>query len=149
MALANQKGGVGKTASTVNLAYALAQRGKSVLAIDLDPQASLTIALGQDPRTLDQQHKIINYGLLDNVPLKDMILEGMPALIPASITLAKAEVSLVPRWNSVNVLKGKLRNYLKTMNKRVCDTKVRHKQTGEVPGSLPNPGIQGHHTYLL
>jgi chromosome partitioning protein len=109
MALANQKGGVGKTTSTVNLAYALAQRGKSVLAIDLDPQASLTIALGQDPRTLDQQRKTINYGLLNNVPLKDMILEGTPALIPASITLAKAEVSLVPRWNSVNVLKGKLR----------------------------------------
>ena len=41
------------------------------------------------------------------------------SLIPASITLAKAEVSLVPRWNSVNVLKGKLRNYLKTMNKRL------------------------------
>jgi chromosome partitioning protein len=109
MALANQKGGVGKTTSTINLAYALTQRGKSVLAVDLDPQASLTIAMGQDPRMLDEQRKTINYGLLDNVPLKDIILEGTPALIPASITLAKAEVSLVPRWNSVNVLKGKLR----------------------------------------
>ena len=46
IALANQKGGVGKTTTTANLTYALIQKGQRVLAIDLDPQASLTICFG-------------------------------------------------------------------------------------------------------
>jgi chromosome partitioning protein len=64
IALANQKGGVGKTTTTANLTYALIQKGQRVLAIDLDPQASLTICFGQDPVLLEEAHQTIYWGLI-------------------------------------------------------------------------------------
>lgn len=112
IAIANQKGGVGKTTSTFNLAYALTQRGKRVLVIDADPQASLTICYRQDPKTLEGQQKTLYFALMKEVPLADIVIpleEGL-SLIPASIHLASAEPELVALWDSASVLRTKLKS---------------------------------------
>jgi chromosome partitioning protein len=110
IAVANQKGGVGKTTSTVNLAYALLQRGKRVLVVDIDPQSSLTICYGQDPRTLEAQEKTLYHALLKDKDFSSLVIElpGGPALVPSSIRLASAEPELVSLWDSAGVLREKM-----------------------------------------
>lgn len=95
IAIANQKGGVAKTTSTFNLAYALVGRGKRVLAIDADPQASLTFLFGQDERSLQLAEKTLYYSLVKDVPFSSIIIPGNPALIPSSIILAKVDRELM------------------------------------------------------
>jgi len=91
IAIANRKGGVGKSTSTFNLAVALARRGKRVLAIDNDPQASLTILFGYDHNKLDEEEKTLYFSLVGERPLADLAIGENPKLIPASETLAAAE----------------------------------------------------------
>jgi len=94
LAVANQKGGVGKTTSVVNLAGALSELGHSVLVIDLDPQGNASTALGVDRRPRGSYEVIIGEcGLADAVvPCSD--LPGVEVL-PATIDLAGAEIELV------------------------------------------------------
>ncbi|MBV6415421.1 MAG: hypothetical protein OMOMHJEC_03311 [Xanthomonadales bacterium] len=111
VAVANQKGGVGKTTSTVNLARALIETGKRVLVVDCDPQSSLSIVTGVDPqalRRLEEQGKTLYYGLVKDVPLAELVIEGSPALIPASIRLANAETEIVSPFGVASILKEKL-----------------------------------------
>jgi chromosome partitioning protein len=108
IALANQKGGVAKTTSTINLGYALTERGKSVLMIDSDPQSSLTIYAGQDPRALEDKQATLYYGFMKDKRLEELIIQSKPSLIPSSIRLANAEPELVQEWDSASVLKTKL-----------------------------------------
>ena len=95
IAIANQKGGVGKTTTTVNLAHALAHRGKSVLVIDADPQASLTTYLGHDPEALEEEGRTLYFALIEGTPLASLVIDGNPALVPSSIRLANAEPELI------------------------------------------------------
>ncbi|MCW5849400.1 MAG: ParA family protein [Anaerolineae bacterium] len=96
-AFANQKGGVGKTTSAVNLADALAMRRQRTLLIDLDPQANATSSLGFDKQTVPAS---VYQVLLHDTPLRDVVQLTDRVhldLAPSSPTLASAEVELVPQ----------------------------------------------------
>jgi chromosome partitioning protein len=95
IAVANQKGGVGKTTTTVNLAHALISRGKTVLVIDADPQASLTTYLGHDPDQLEEDERTLYFAMIEGTPLSSLLVDGSPALVPSSIRLASAEPELI------------------------------------------------------
>jgi chromosome partitioning protein len=96
VALCNQKGGVGKTTSTINLGAALAELGRRVMLVDFDPQGALSVGLGVQPHQLDRTA----YNLLmeRSVSIEDVLLKtGVPGmdLLPSNIDLSAAEVQLV------------------------------------------------------
>jgi chromosome partitioning protein len=96
MAVANQKGGVGKTTTAINLGAALAELGYRVLLVDLDPQGNATTGLGINSRNLEAT---IYDVLLHDVPMEDAVeptsLRNL-FVVPATIDLAGAEIELVP-----------------------------------------------------
>src|SRR5215467_1902403 len=91
IALANQKGGVAKTTSTLNLAVAFAEEGNRVLAIDLDPQGNLTMSQGLNPDTIERSMYDV---LVHRLPIEQIIHHGEIDLAVASIDLAGAELAL-------------------------------------------------------
>lgn len=111
VAVANQKGGVGKTTSTINLARALIELDKRVLVIDCDPQCSLSVAVGVDPKALhrlEEQGRTLYFGLVKDAPMKDLVLPGEPAVIPAGTRLASADTEIVSPFGVATILKEKI-----------------------------------------
>lgn len=95
IAIANQKGGVGKSTTAHNLAYSLASRGKKVLAIDNDLEGSLTVCFGENPDELEKQQKTLYFSLVGDKPLSALIVGENPALIASSMLHATAETELI------------------------------------------------------
>jgi chromosome partitioning protein len=109
IAFFNQKGGTAKTTSTLNVGAALAERGHRTLAIDLDPQASLTMALGVDVLTLERS----SYDLLvdDEIEIADVVMQTTIAgltVVPSHPDLAAAELQLLNALERERALARKL-----------------------------------------
>ena len=108
IAVTNQKGGVGKTTTSVNLSYCLAKEGKRVLLVDFDPQGNATSGLGVDKTTLD---KTILEVIQGNAPLSTVAMsteyKGL-SLVPATPQLANAEVELAKAERRFTRLKDAL-----------------------------------------
>ncbi|NKQ59121.1 ParA family protein [Amycolatopsis sp. K13G38] len=96
LAMCNQKGGVGKTTSTINLGAALAEYGRRVLLVDFDPQGALSVGLGVQPHELEQTvyNAIMERSVTADDVLRRTSVEGMD-LLPSNIDLSAAEVQLV------------------------------------------------------
>src|ERR671934_2189575 len=96
IAVANQKGGVGKTTTAINLGSALGKAGQRVLIVDLDPQANASSGLGQPKDQSPSMYEV----LLEGAALRSVICESgfeNVDLAPAAVSMAGAEVELVPQ----------------------------------------------------
>jgi len=109
VAIANQKGGCGKTTTTVNLATAFAVAGRRVLLIDLDPQAHATIGLGQDPESLDLTvyDVFTDLGVTASMAAVKSNVEGLDVL-PSNILLSGIEFELASKEGREYILGNKL-----------------------------------------
>jgi chromosome partitioning protein len=107
IAFANQKGGVAKTTTTLNLAVAIAEKGHRVLAIDMDPQGNLTMSQGIDPDGLEKSMYDV---LVHGMPIREVIRKCEVDVACASIDLAGAEIAMSAQIGRERALQRALRD---------------------------------------
>lgn len=122
IAVANQKGGVGKTTTVVNLGVALAELGHRVLMVDLDPQSALSVGVGVDTMTLS--HSVYDVLIDPDVTMRDVIQNWRPRLdiLPADIDLAGAEMELMSEIGRESILRDRLQTVQADYDYVIVDT---------------------------
>jgi len=108
---ANQKGGVAKTTTCVNVAWLLAEAGSRVLLVDCDPQANATVHLGVDPHEQELAKATLTHALKSTRPVREFVVpvcDGVFHLLPASISLAATDRELLRQPNGTLILRAKI-----------------------------------------